>query len=138
MDDISIPEVINPVDPIDLSIFKEHTEETFLSMISSISKLEKQLIIDNSILPNINFFTNMDKLEKIFVNKKINILNDSPLVSNCQIIIYIIQPKKNCLELIENQIKNYMLKIKEKKEQNLQKSNKNDTPKINTSSLNDN
>ena len=36
MDDISIPEVINPVDPIDLSIFKEHTEETFLSMISSI------------------------------------------------------------------------------------------------------
>ena len=138
MDDISIPEVINPVDPIDLSIFKEHTEETFLSMISSISKLEKQLIIDNSILPNINFFTNMDKLEKIFVNKKINILNDSPLVSNCQIIIYIIQPKKNCLELIENQIKNYMLKIKEKKEQNLQKSNKNDTPKINISSLNDN
>jgi hypothetical protein len=107
-------------------------------MISSISKLEKQLIIDNSILPNINFFTNMDKLEKIFVNKKINILNDSPLVSNCQIIIYIIQPKKNCLELIENQIKNYMLKIKEKKEQNLQKSNKNDTPKINISSLNDN
>ena len=138
MDDISIPEVINPVDPIDLSIFKEHTEETFLSMISSISKLEKQLIIDNSILPNINFFTNMDKLEKIFVNKKINILNDSPLVSNCQIIIYIIQPKKNCLELIENQIKNYMLKLKEKKEQNLQKSNKNDTPKINISSLNDN
>ena len=138
MDDISIPEVINPVDPIDLSIFIEHTEETFLSMISSISKLEKQLIIDNSILPNINFFTNMDKLEKIFVNKKINILNDSPLVSNCQIIIYIIQPKKNCLELIENQIKNYMLKIKEKKEQNLQKSNKNDTPKINISSLNDN
>ena len=138
MDDISIPEVINPVDPIDSSIFKEHTEETFLSMISSISKLEKQLIIDNSILPNINFFTNMDKLEKIFVNKKINILNDSPLVSNCQIIIYIIQPKKNCLELIENQIKNYMLKIKEKKEQNLQKSNKNDTPKINISSLNDN
>ena len=138
MDDISIPEVINPVDPIDLSIFIEHTEETFLSMISSISKLEKQLIIDNSILPNINFFTTTDKLEKIFVYKNINILNDSPLVSNCQIIIYIIQPKKNCLELIENQIKNYMLKIKEKKEQNLQKSNKNDTPKINISSLNDN
>ena len=94
MDDISIPEVINPVDPIDLSIFKEHTEETFLSMISSISKLEKQLIIDNSILPNINFFTNMDKLEKIFVNKKINILNDSPLVSNCQIIIILFNLKK--------------------------------------------
>ena len=74
MDDILIPEVTNPVDPIDLSIFRDHIEETFLSMISSISKLEKKLIIDNSILPTINYFITMDKLETKLVNKKIQFL----------------------------------------------------------------
>ena len=125
MDDILIPEVTNPVDPIDISIFKDHIEETLLTMISSTSKLEKKLIIDNSLLPTINYFTTMDKLETTLVYKKITILNDSPLVSDCQIIIYIIPPKKKCLQLIENQIKNYMAEIKEKKENILNKSKDN-------------
>ena len=75
MDDILIPEVTNPVDPIDISIFKDHIEETLLTMISSTSKLEKKLIIDNSLLPTINYFTTMDKLETTLVYKKITILN---------------------------------------------------------------
>ena len=134
MDDILIPEVTNPVDPIDISIFKDHIEETLLTMISSTSKLEKKLIIDNSLLPTINYFTTMDKLETTLVYKKITILNDSPLVSDCQIIIYIIPPKKKCLQLIENQIKNYMAELKEKKENilNKLKDNNNITSRINT------
>ena len=134
MDDILIPEVTNPVDPIDLSIFRDHIEETFLSMISSISKLEKKLIIDNSIFPTINYFITMDKLETKLVNKKIQFLNDSPLDSDCQIIIYIIQPKKKCLLLIEKQIQNYMIEVKEKQKKILNNINENDktSPKINS------
>ena len=38
----------NPVDPIDLSIFKEHIENNLLNILNSLPQLEKSLVIDKS------------------------------------------------------------------------------------------
>ena len=70
MDNLNIIEISNPVDPIDLSVFKEHIEETLISIISSLPKIEKNLIIDKSLVSNINFFTSVSKLEKENIKKR--------------------------------------------------------------------
>ena len=118
MDDLNIIEISNPVDPIDLSVFKEHIEETLISIISSLPKIEKNLIIDKSLVSNINFFTSVSKLEKENVKKEIKILSNDMINLNTQIEIYIIPPKKESLILIENHIKNYSKNIEESKKQN--------------------
>ncbi len=118
MDDLNIIEISNPVDPIDLSVFKEHIEETLISIISSLPKIEKNLIIDKSLVSNINFFVSVSKLEKENVKKEIKILSNDMINLNTQIEIYIIPPKKESLILIENHIKNYSKNIEESKKQN--------------------
>ena len=85
MDDLNIIEISNPVDPIDLSVFKEHIEETLISIISSLPKIEKNLIIDKSLVSNINFFTSVSKLEKENVKKEIKILSNDMINLNTQI-----------------------------------------------------
>ena len=49
----------NPVDPIELSIFKEHTENNLLSILDSMPKLEKTLVVDKSCIQKLNFITTL-------------------------------------------------------------------------------
>ena len=38
---------INPIEPIDLSIFKDHIQKSLLNIISSLPKVEKRLILES-------------------------------------------------------------------------------------------
>ena len=48
MEDFLSLEENNPLAPIDLSIFKDHIEESLLGILSSLPKVEKTLIVDKS------------------------------------------------------------------------------------------
>ena len=94
----------NPVDPIELSIFKEYIKKNFLDIIESLPKQEKWLIYDKSCLLKINFIVPLNEL----VLKKI-IKRNTPLLegvskADSPIIIYLIPPKKECVRIIEKHI----------------------------------
>ena len=94
----------NPVDPIDLSIFKEHLESNLLNIIGSLSKSEKVIILENSLISKLNFFTIMEKLKKLNVKQKLIILKRGTLMADSPIFVYLIPPKKECVEIIDKYI----------------------------------
>ena len=94
----------NPVDPIDLSIFKEHIESNLLNIIGSLSKSEKVIILENSLISKLNFFTTMEKLKKLNVKQKLIILKRGTLMADSPIFVYLIPPKKECVEIIDKHI----------------------------------
>ena len=94
----------NPVDPIELSIFKEHTENNFLNIIDSLPKSEKRLVYEQSCLSKLLFFTTKEKLIKKNIKKDFIMLKSGILMAECSIIVYIIPPKKECLQIIDNHI----------------------------------
>ena len=61
----------NPVDPIELSIFKEHVENNFLNILDSLPKTEKRLVYEESCLSKLLFFTTRDKLIAKNVRKEL-------------------------------------------------------------------
>ena len=94
----------NPVDPIELSIFKEHVENNFLNILDSLPKTEKRLVYEESCLSKLLFFTTRDKLIAKNVRKEFIVLKSGILIAECPTIVYIIPPKKECLQIIENHI----------------------------------
>ena len=94
----------NPVDPIDLSIFKEHIENNFLTIIDSLQKSEKRLVYEESCLSKLFFFTTKEKLISKKIKKDFVLLKSGILMAECSIIVYIIPPKKECLQIIDNHI----------------------------------
>ena len=94
----------NPVDPIELSIFKEHIENNFLNIIDSLPKQEKRLVYEESCLPKLLFFTTKEKLIAKKIKKDFVMLKSGILMAECSIIVYIIPPKKECLQIIDNHI----------------------------------
>ena len=96
---------------LDLSIFKEHMNQTFLDKLDSLSDIEKLIILAKPCLHQINYITKFDKVQKRKV-KKIEILNEniSESFENTPLIIYIIPPELNFLKIIEN----HLLKTKNK------------------------
>ena len=94
----------NPVDPIDLSIFKEHIENNFLTIIDSLQKSEKRLVYEESCLSKLFFFTTKEKLISKKIKKDFVMLKSGILMAECSIIVYIIPPKKECLQIIDNHI----------------------------------
>ncbi len=94
----------NPVDPIELSIFKEHVENNFLNILDSLPKTEKRLVYEESCLSKLLFFTTRDKLIAKNVRKEFIVLKSGILMAECPTIVYIIPPKKECLQIIENHI----------------------------------
>ena len=94
----------NPVDPIELSIFKEHVENNFLNILDSLPKTEKRLVYEESCLSKLLFFTTRDKLIAKKVRKEFIVLKSGILMAECPTIVYIIPPKKECLQIIENHI----------------------------------
>ena len=101
----------NQTSAIDLSIFKEHLNQTFLDKLDSLTDIEKLIILAKPCLPQLNYITKFDKVQKRKV-KKIEILseNTSETFENTPLIIYIIPPELNYLKIIEN----HLLKTKNK------------------------
>ena len=94
----------NPVDPIELSIFKEHIENNFLNIIDSLPKSEKRLVYEESCLSKLLFFTTKKELIQRNFKKEFILLKSGILMAECSVIVYIIPPKKECLQIIENHI----------------------------------
>ena len=91
----------NPVDPIELSIFKEHIENNFLNIIDSLPKSEKRLVYEESCLSKLLFFTTKEKLISKNIKSDFVKLKSGILMAECSTIIYIIPPKKDLLKIID-------------------------------------
>ena len=107
----------NPVDPIELSIFKEHVENNLLNILDSLPKTEKRLVYEESCLPKLLFFTTREKLISKKVQKDFIKLKSGILMAGCSVIVYIIPPKKECLEIINNHIEGNNKKTDENNEE---------------------
>ena len=107
----------NPVDPIELSIFKEHVENNLLNILDSLPKTEKRLVYEESCLPKLLFFTTREKLISKKVQKDFIKLKSGILMAGCSVIIYIIPPKKECLEIIDKHIEGNNKKSDDNKEE---------------------
>jgi len=101
----------NPLFPIDLSIFQESFEQNFTTILDLIPKKEKCLIIEESLISKFGYFIKPDFLENICLTKKIFLLENTPPKEDMPILLYIIPPKKECLVMIENHIKDDFVKI---------------------------
>ena len=95
----------NPVSPIDLTIFKESFEQNFLTILDLLQNLERSLIIEESCISKFGFFIKTDILIQKKFQKKIYLLENSPPQTQSPILVYIIPPKKECLEMIEKHMK---------------------------------
>ena len=95
----------NPVSPIDLTIFKESFEQNFLTILDILQNLERSLIIEESCISKFGFFIKTDILIQKKFQKKIYLLENSPPQTQSPILVYIIPPKKECLEMIEKHMK---------------------------------
>ena len=94
----------NPVDPIELSLFKEHIENNFLAILDSLPKTEKSIVLESSCIQKLWFFTTMEKLKSKNVKKELIHLKKGVLMADSPIIIYLIPPKKECIQIIEKHI----------------------------------
>lgn len=99
------PEPKNIFEPIDLTLFKDHIQQTLLSIIDSMPKKAKTLVIEESIIPKLSYFSELEPLEKKGVNRSIQRLTESPITNETDVLIFVISPKQLSLEWIENQIK---------------------------------
>ena len=95
----------NPVSPIDLSIFKESLEQNLITILDLLPSQEKSLIIEESCITKFGFFIKTDFLTQRQFTKKIFLLQNSPPDTQSPVLLYIIPPKKECLEMIEKHIK---------------------------------
>ena len=95
----------NPVSPVDLSIFKESLEQNLIAILDLLPNQEKSLIIEESCITKFGFFIKTDFLTQRQFTKKIFLLQNSPPDTQSPVLLYIIPPKKECLEMIEKHIK---------------------------------
>ena len=103
----------NQIPQIDLSIFKEHMNETFLDKLDSLPDMEKLIFLAKPCLPQLNYITKFDKVQKR-KGKKIEILSEnlSGSFESTPLIIYIIPPELNYLKTIENHLSKTKNKMK--------------------------
>ena len=99
---------------IDLSIFKDHLEQSFLSKLDSLKDMDKLIVLAKSCLHQLNYITKFDKVKQRKV-EKIEILSEaiSETYEKTPLILYIIPPEIKYLKLIEthfSKIKNKTLK----------------------------
>ena len=69
----------NPIFPVDLSIFKDQIRQSLLSILDTLPKVEKSLILEKSCISKLNYLTSLESLEERQVRKDITILNLHPL-----------------------------------------------------------
>jgi hypothetical protein len=94
----------NPVNPIDLTIFKDQIRQSLLNILDTLPKVEKTLVLEKSCVSKLNYLTSLESLKERQIRKEITILNSSPFVSDCPIIIYITTPKLDNVKIIEKHI----------------------------------
>lgn len=93
----------NPVDPIELSIFKEHIENNLLAILDSLPNEEKILITDDSCTPKLNYITTLEQLRTKKV-KNIIKLKEGILMHDAPIYVYLIPSKLDCVKKIDEHI----------------------------------
>ena len=103
----------NQIPNLDLSIFKEHMNQTFLDKLDSLPDIEKLIILAKPCLSKLNYITKFDKVQKRKV-KKIEMLNEilSESYESTPLIIYIIPPELSFLKTIENHLSKAKNKMK--------------------------
>ena len=92
----------NPVDPIELSIFKEHTCQFLLNILDNMPKEEKTLIIEKSCISKLNYITSLDPLIERKVRNNIVLLEPKNFISPTPILIYMLSPSIESLKIIDN------------------------------------
>ena len=96
----------NPVFPIDISIFRENAQQNLYSILDSLPKEQKTLVLEKSCIPQLNYITPLEPLKDRRVNTKV-ILQLKPgnsLIVDSPIILYIIPPKLECIQTIQKHI----------------------------------
>ena len=117
----------NPVDPIELSIFKEHIKNNFLNIIESLPKIEKYLILDKSCEQKLNFIIPIQELKTKKLIKEKEILSEISSGADSPIVIYLIPPKKECVQIINKHIeRNYLNMTHGSENKNTEEGNKDD------------
>ena len=94
----------NPVFPINLSIFKEHTCQSFLKILNSLPDKEKTLIIEKSCIFKLNYISSSQQLSEKKVTKTFFFESKEDFQSPTPILIYIIPPSIDYLKIIEKHI----------------------------------
>ncbi|MCQ2816504.1 MAG: Sec1 family protein [archaeon] len=95
----------NIFEPIDLTLFKDHIQQSLLTIIDTMPKKPKTLIIEDSCITKLSYFSELEPLEKKGVNRGIQRLTENPIPIDTDILIFVISSSKVSLEWIENQIK---------------------------------
>ena len=94
----------NPVEPIDLSLFKEHTCQSLLNILDEMKKEEKTLIIEKSCISKLNYITSLDPLIERKVRKDLVLLEPKDFTAPTPIIIYMLPPSISNLKIIDKNI----------------------------------
>ena len=94
----------NPIFPIDLYIFKEHTCQSFLKILDSLPNKEKTLIIEKSCIFKINYIASPKQLKEKKVIKNFLFESKEDFQSPTPILIYIIPSSIEFLKIIEKHI----------------------------------
>ena len=94
----------NPVFPINLYIFKEHTCQSFLKILNSLPDKEKTLIIEKSCIFKLNYISSSQQLSEKKVTKTFFFESKEDFQSPTPILIYIIPPSIDYLKIIEKHI----------------------------------
>ena len=90
----------NPVEPIELSIFKEHIENNLFSILDSLPKLEKCFILEESCTTKLGFLTTREKLKEKNISQTIT-LKEGNLMATPPIYVYLIPPELQFLKIID-------------------------------------
>ena len=94
----------NPVFPIDVNIFKEHTSQSFLKILDSLPDKEKTLIIEKSCIYKLNYIVSTKQLTEKKITKNFLFESKEDFLSPTSILIYIIPPSLDFLNIIEKHI----------------------------------
>ena len=94
----------NPVEPSDLFIFKEHTAQRLLNILDKMPKYEKTLVLEKSLISKLNYIITLEPLIEKLVNKNIQTIDT--FSSNSPILIFLISPKIEYLEILDKYISN--------------------------------
>ena len=94
----------NPVSPIDIYVFKEHTCQSFLKILDSLPNEEKTLIIEKSCIFKLNYIASPKQLTEKKVIKNFLFESKEDFQSPTPILIYIIPPSIEHLKIIQKHI----------------------------------
>ena len=96
----------NPVSPIDIYVFKEHTCQSFLKILDKMPNKEKTLIIEKTCIFKLNYIASTKQLTEKKIIKNFLFESREDFQSPTPILVYIIPPSIEHLKIIEKHILN--------------------------------